>query len=49
HPNLPSSAVQVTVTSAGAPVTGANIANVATGTPITVQVVVQFDPVRWLC
>ena len=39
---------QVTVTSAGGPVTGANIANVATGTPITVQVVVQFDPVRWI-
>ncbi len=48
HPNLPSSAVQVTVTGAGGPVTGANIANVATGTPITVQVVVQFDPVRWI-
>ncbi len=48
HPNLPSSAVQVTVTGAGGPVTGANIASVATGTPITVQVVVQFDPVRWV-
>lgn len=48
HPNLPSSAVQVTVTGAGGPITGADLAAVATGTPITVQVVVQFDPVRWM-
>ncbi len=48
HPNLPSSAVQVTVAGAGNPVTGAGLAAVATGTPISVQVVVQFDPVRWM-
>jgi Flp pilus assembly protein TadG len=48
YPNLPSSAVQCTVTSAGTSVTGTGIATVATGTPVTVQVVVQFDPVRWI-
>ena len=48
HPNLPSSAVQVTVASAGNPLAGADLAAVATGTSISVQVVVQFDPVRWM-
>jgi Flp pilus assembly protein TadG len=48
YPNLPSSAVQCTVSSAGNQVTSGGIATVATGTPVTVQVVVQFDPVRWI-
>ncbi len=48
HPNLPSSAVQVTVAGAGNPLAGADLAAVATGTSISVQVVVQFDPVRWM-
>ncbi len=48
HPNLPSSAVQVTVAGAGNPLAGADLAAVATGLPISVQVVVQFDAVRWI-
>ncbi len=49
HPNLPSSAVQVTVAVAsGSPIVGAGLAAVATGSSISVQVVVQFDPVRWM-
>jgi Flp pilus assembly protein TadG len=48
HPNLPSSAVQVTVTNAGNPIVGGNLATVAISSPISVQVVVQFDAVRWI-
>lgn len=47
HPNLPSSAVQVTVSSGGNPVAGTGLASVAMGSTISVQVDVQFDAVRW--
>lgn len=48
HPHLPSSAIQVSVTDGGTAVTGTGISNVATGAPVSVQVVVQFAPVRWI-
>ena len=48
HTNLPSSAVQVTVVNSGSTVAGADLATVATGSTISVQVVVQFDAVRWI-
>jgi Flp pilus assembly protein TadG len=48
YPNLPTSAVQVSVSSTGNPVTGGGITAVPTGAPISVQVVVQYDPARWL-
>ncbi|MEX0679708.1 MAG: TadE/TadG family type IV pilus assembly protein [Pirellulales bacterium] len=48
YPNLPSSAVQVAVVNAGSPITAGGLATVATGSPISVQVVLQFDPVRWI-
>jgi Flp pilus assembly protein TadG len=46
--NLPSSAVSVSVTNAGSAVTGTNLAAIAAGSPISVQVDVAFDSVRWL-
>ena len=48
YPNLPASAVQVSVVNAGNPIAGANIAAVATGTPLSVQVALQFDQARWI-
>lgn len=47
-PAIPTSAIQVTVYNAGNPITGGSLATVATGSAITVQVVVQFDAVRWI-
>lgn len=48
HPNLPTSAVQVSVANAGGPIAGGNITATATGSPISVQVAVQFDQARWI-
>src|SRR5262245_22726128 len=48
HPGLPSSAVQVNVFQGANAVTGGDIATVAEGVPVTVQVTVQFEPGRWL-
>jgi Flp pilus assembly protein TadG len=48
HPNLPTSAIQVTVTNLGSTITGSGITAVATGSPVNVQVIVQFDAVRWI-
>ncbi len=48
HPTMPASAVQTTISDASGPVAGGDLTTVATGSPIYVQVTVQFDPVRWL-
>ncbi len=49
HPTMPASAVAVTISDAsGSPVSGGDLTTVATGSPIYVQVTVQFDPVRWV-
>ena len=43
------SAADVTVTdSTGNPIPGGNMASVATGSQVRVQVTLQFDPVRWV-
>ena len=48
HPTMPASAVQVTVDDTSGPVASGDLTTIATGSPIYVQVTVQFDPVRWI-
>ncbi len=49
YPSIPASAIQVTVLDgAGGAIAGADLTTINTGSPISVQVVLQFDPVRWL-
>ena len=49
YPYIPASAVKVTVLDgSGAAVPAGDLTKTATGSPISVQVVLQYDPVRWL-
>ncbi len=49
YPNIPASAIQVTtLDGSGGAIAGADLTTINTGSPISVQVVLQFDPVRWL-
>ncbi len=48
HPNIPASAVTTTVADGNATLSGGGINAVAEGSPVSVQVSVAYDSVRWI-